>query len=337
MKGAIRATVKYGAMPQREKRFPAGTPARIIKAWKIHNLSIMMKRSPQRERGAKGGTLRKDAERYYPLIKVLTDWVTRRSEVRAWLRHLGDRPRHLIVKSDILRVQGIWRSEGRKAKTINNRVTALRDLYHKLDGDDAPTPCDGVKPLRPVKVPIQTIDVAVINRVIDTLETSTAMHAKQDRARLMVLATTGKRPIEVERAQPEDVDLHRRVWMTRDAKFGHCPGVYLNDEMLIAWRTFAEVNAWGTFPDHFPRRLRDAGWPKGIRPYNLRHTTWITASERGADLADIQAAAGHRNIATTRAHYVPVLQSRMQRMSESIDGRFGWEAGLADQGKPYEN
>jgi integrase len=324
MKGTIRATVKYGAMPQKEKRFAAGTPARVVKAWKVQTLARMMKRSPQRERGAAAGTLAKDAERYYQLIRVLTDWVTRRSEIRAWLPHVGQTPRHRLTKADVLRVQGLWRIEGRAPKTINNRVTALRDLYRKLDGDGEPTPCDGVRPLRPVKVPIQHVSAEVINRVIATLASSTAMHAKTDRARLMVLATTGKRPVEIERAEPGDVDLERRVWLTRDAKAGQSPGVYLNDEMLIAWQAFIEANAWGRFPDHFPRRLRLAGWPPGVRPYNLRHSTWIAASERGADLADIQAGAGHRSIATTRIHYVPVLQSRMQRMSESLDGRFGW-------------
>jgi len=79
------------------------------------------------------------------------------------------------------------------------------------------------------------------------------------------------------------------------------------------------------FPAHFPRRLRDAGWPDGVRPYNLRHSTWIEASERGADLADIQAGAGHRSMTTTRRHYVPVLASRMQRLSERLNGRFGWQ------------
>ena len=330
MKGTIRATVKYGGMPQREKRFVKGTPARVIKAWKVATLANMMKRSPQPERGSASGSLTKDAERYYPMIRMMADWVTRRSEIRAWLKVFGSTPRHVIQKADVLRQQGAWRVEGIAAKTINNRVTALRDLYHKLDGD-GPTPCDGVRPLRAVKVPIQSVSVEVINRVIDNLAASKAMHARQDRARLMVLATTGKRPVEVERAQPGDVDLQRRVWITRDAKHGQSPGVYLNDEMLVAWRAFIEADAWGPFPDHFPRRLRLAGWPAGVRPYNLRHSTWIAASELGADLSDIQAGAGHRNIATTRIHYVPVLRSRMQRMSESLNGRFGWQTPLADQ------
>lgn len=328
MRGTIRATVKVAGF-QKERRFVPGTPARVIKAWKADMESKLRKRHPQPERGAKSATLAADAERYYPLIKHLADWVSRRSEIRAWLRtSLGAMHRHMITASDVQRVRGVWVQDGRAAKTINNRVTALRDLYHQLDGPDAPTPCDSIQPLKPTKVPIQSITADVVNRVVANLAASEAMHAKQDRARLMVLATTGKRPCEVERAEPGDVDISRRVWITRDAKHGFSPGIYLNDEMLIAWQAFIDAKAWGQFPDHFPRRLRIAGWPEGVRVYNLRHTVWIAASERGADLADIQAGAGHKHMSTTRLHYVPVLNTRMQRMSESLNGRFGW-AGTA--------
>lgn len=337
---AIRATVKHGGFRQKEKRFRAGTPKRIIAAWKRQVLERMKKRSPQPERGASAGTLAKDAVRYYPLIRHLADWVSRRAEIRAWLPQLGDRPRHAITREDVLRVRGIWIAAGVKPKTVNNRVSALRNLFVVLDGDggeDPPTPCDHVKPLGVVKVPPQVVSPELVNRVLaNLLQRATSggrgrpcKHALQDRARLMVLAATGKRPIEVERAQPTDVDLERRVWVTRDAKGGFSPGLYLNEEMLIAWEAFIAAEAWGPFPDHFARRLQEAGWPKHIRPYNNRHTTWIVASERGTDLSDIQAGAGHARLSTTRQHYVPVLSSRMQAMSERIDRRFGWVKGLA--------
>jgi integrase len=228
--------------------------------------------------------------------------------------------------------------EGRAARTINNRVTALRNLYRVLDGKDSPTPCDGIDALHVAKVPPQVIAPKVINTVLDNLlkrslpthrKGRPAKHALEDRARLMVLASTGKRPCEVERAQPRDVDMQRRVWAVRDAKGGWSEGVYLNSEMLAAWEAFIDAEAWGPFPDHFPQRLRAAGWPAGVRVYNARHSTWIEASERGADLSDIQAGAGHRNISTTREHYVPVLHSRMQKLSELLDGRFGWQPRLA--------
>jgi len=337
MRGTIRATVKYGAMPQKEKRFVKGTPQRVIKAWKTATLAKMMKRSPQPERAGASGSLTRDAERYYPLVKHLADWVSRRGEIRAWLAVLGERPRHMLQKADLLRVRGVWLEAGVAPKTINNRVSALRNLYKVLDGDEADTPCDRLKSLPTVKVPPQTISADQLNAVLRALAQRALRNGKgrpspqamKDRARLMVLASTGKRPIELERAQPGDVDLVRRVWVPRDAKGGFSPGTFLNDEMVIAWQAFIAADAWGAIPDHFPRRLRAAGWPADVRPYNVRHTLWIRASERGADLSDIQAAAGHKRIQTTRRHYVPVLNSRLQRLGESLDHHFGWQGCLA--------
>lgn len=342
MKGSIRTTVKVTWIAgngerrflQREKRFVRGTKKRVIEAWKVFKRAQLQKQIPAAsDRSARLGTLKADALRYYPLTKHLSDWVTRRSEIRAWLPLLGDRFRHTIVREDVLRVRGIWKAAGVAHRTCNNRVSALKDLYRKLDGDDAATPCTGVKMLPVQRTPIQRVSPETINGVLDKLlERANSdrargrppKHELQDRARLMVMASTGKRPCEIERALPVDVNLSQRVWGVRDAKGGWSEGVYLNDEMLIAWRTFVATEAWGPFPAHFARRLRLAGWPANVDPYKVRHATWIAASELGADLSDIQAGAGHRHIQTTREHYVPVLNSRMQKLSELIDHRYGW-------------
>lgn len=334
MSKSLRATVKIGSGDhaiQKERRFSPGTPARVVKAWKIHVRAKLQKKYPVRtDKATNRDRLKADVQRYLTLVRHLVAWRNRRAELNHWVTALNDPYRHMLTKEDVFRVRGQWIDAGVAAKTINNRVTALRNLFRVLDGTDSVTPCDGVKQLTPQKVPPEVIGAAVVNRVLAELQRRAEAgkkHAAGDRARLMVLASTGKRPCEIERAQPADVDLRRRVWVARDAKNGFCPGVYLNDEMLHAWEQFILAGAWGKIPDHFPRRLRDAGWPEGVRPYNLRHTTWIEASERGNDLADIQAGAGHKKMSTTRIHYVPVRASRMQRMSESLEGRFGWKVG----------
>jgi hypothetical protein len=51
----------------------------------------------------------------------------------------------------------------------------------------------------------------------------------------------------------------------------------------------------------------------------------MTASEKGIDLEDIAIGAGHKDPRITRRVYVPVLNSRLQRLGEALDGRFhGW-------------
>src|SRR5688572_26502244 len=135
MKGAIRATVKI-AGAQRERRFVIGTPARVIKAWKEDMRAKLRKRYPASSLQTRGeaGTIAADVERYLPLVKHLADWKTRRAEIRHWLEFLGTKYRHTITREDVLRVRGIWKEQGLRHKTINNRVTALRNLYHVLDG-----------------------------------------------------------------------------------------------------------------------------------------------------------------------------------------------------------
>jgi integrase len=153
------------------------------------------------------------------------------------------------------------------------------------------------------------------------------------RARFRVFVSTGKRPIEIMRAKPGDVNLEARVWVPRDAKGGFCPGVYLNDDMLEAWKLFIAEKAWGKYNQgSFSRTLRSAGWPAGVRLYQARHSMWITASEMGIDLHDIATGAGHTDPRTTRKAYVPVLNSRLQTMSERMDGRFGGWRSAPERG-----
>jgi len=66
-----------------------------------------------------------------------------------------------------------------------------------------------------------------------------------------------------------------------------------------------------------------SGWPKGIRPYQLRHTFAIDMLRSGADLGDVQGLLGHASIQTTRTFYAPILLSRLtsavQRRNLGLD------------------
>jgi len=201
-------------------------------------------------------------------------------------------------------------------------------LFHALDGKREPTPVDDV-PLPAIpRRPILTVGPEVVRTVcakLEQQERTGRLRSAKTRARFMVLASTGVRASELMRAQPADVDLDRRVWLVRDGKGGFRPGLFLNEEMVIAWVIFFAAEAWGEFDTgSMARRLRRHGWPSHIRPYNLRHGVGIGLSEAGIDLADVQAWMGHRSQAMTRAFYVPVLNSRIQKAAEALEGRFGW-------------
>jgi site-specific recombinase XerD len=307
----------------KEKRFPPHTPMSVLRADYDRR-----KRKGGIRRIARG-TLRDDVARWEPLEQHLASWMERRAELHAWCKLYGDRQRYDLTDADVRTAIGIWTQDGIAPKTIRNRLWSLKRLYKVLDGPDAETPCDHVRPPAKVRHVITPVDAETILTVYRNLleqERKGILRDAKTRARFMVRAATGRRPKEIMRAKPEDVDLERRICRVRDAKGGWSEGLYLNDDMVIAWQTFTEADAWGDFnTGGMATVLQNAGWPKHIRPYNLRHSIGIGLSELGHDLADVGGWLGHSDVRTTRSAYVPVLQGRMQRLSESLSGRLkGW-------------
>jgi integrase len=318
----------------REHRFPPKTPIAEIQRWqedtkRKHRGSGRV----QTERGTVAAAVDAVAEQE----QHLTSWVSRRAEYRAWVHLYGDRRLTSLTPADARKAVSTWTLAGVAPKTIRNRLWSLKHLVRMALGTKE-TPVDDVMPpakVRQVVTPIApSVILAVYQKLLEFERTGRLRDAKT-RARFMVRASTGRRPVEIMRALPDDVDLSNRIWRVRDAKGGWSEGLYLNDDMLVAWMTFAQAKAWGEFAtDSMAEVLRAAGWPSEkdaqgrytSRPYHLRHSVGIGLSELGHDLADVGGWLGHTDVQTTRSAYVPILNSRMQRMSQSIDGRLlGWK------------
>ena len=65
------------------------------------------------------------------------------------------------------------------------------------------------------------------------------------------------------------------------------------------------------------RAVRRAGIKKRIHPHSLRHTFLSLALQSGADLATVQALAGHSNIATT-SRYLHTSDELMEKAIERL-------------------
>jgi integrase len=326
------ATVHVRGAGFREARFALAETLETIQAWRQRTRAQLLDFA---ERGAVSGTFAHDARRYLnAFTKHLASAKDRKLEIGCWVKVFGHRPRGTIKPADVARVRSQWLQEDYSPKTINNRTDSLRHLYRSLDGRKAWTPCDDLQRLHVHKQPMQFVTnetILTVDKRLQELEASAyhhkdSLHSAKVRARFRVLVSTGRRPSELMRAEPGDVDLARRIWIPRDGKGGFSPGIYLNDDMRAAWELFIEAEAWGTYKTAYQAAaLRRAGWPADVKPYQARHTLGITLSEGGADLSDVGSMMGHKQIATTRRHYVPVLNSRMQKASESLAGRFsGW-------------
>lgn len=326
----------------KEYRFPKSTPLA-----RLRDHQRRLEREAKKRHSTGRGSLVADITRYLALI-TLAGPKTIKAQLMAWDALYPGIARHALTAEHVLLARKGWLEAGDSPKTINHRVHRLRRLYRVLDGADAWTPCDGISDLAVQRTPIERTDAALVNDVLARLaasERSGRLPDAKHRARLMVIAVHGKRPSEVMRAKPDDVNRKLRVWIPRDGKGGYTPGLYLNAEMLAAWDLFFEADAWGPFNvSKWIDVLKHHGWPVKAhptkrradgtpflyahpRPYNLRHTTAIMLSELGHDLGDISPMLGHKQIETTRRHYLPVLGSRMQRLSESLEGRFGWARG----------
>lgn len=324
-KGGIAGVVTVHGL-RREHRYPLGTALDDIRKWQEQTRAALLKKRPAAARG----TLAADTERYLKQIQHLKSWKERRAELKAWCARFGQVARGRITPGMVRETMGVWAKAGKSPKTITNRINTLANLYRTLDGQDADTPCDEVTRPAAARTPPVTVSPAIVRKVEQQLrahETRGWLRDAKTRARFMVLASTGRRKSELERAQLEDVDLERRVWLVRDGKGGWSPGIYLNDDMVTAWKVFIAADAWGAWnAGSMARTLRKAGWPKAVRPYNMRHAVGLALSEAGIDLSDVQVHMGHTRIATTRKFYVPVLTSRLEAAGKAIEGRIGWES-----------
>jgi site-specific recombinase XerD len=290
------------------------------------------------------GSLAEAVDRWDKLERHLASWKERRAELRAWVKELGRTSLHRITADDVREVIGRW-SQDFSSKTIRNRLWTLGHLYRVILGPRAETPVDHIEPpakVRTVITPVTPELILTVYRNLLEMEQPRrptkgrgCLRDAKTRARFMVLASTGRRPSEVMRAEPDDVDLGNRVWRVRDGKGGWSEGLYLNDDMLVAWMVFAQAKAWGDYnTGSMAEVLRHCGWPSErdrhgkytSRPYHLRHTIGVSISERGVDLADVGGWLGHTSLQTTRSIYAPILNSRMQRISQTLDGRLSWNA-----------
>lgn len=307
----------------RSKRFGADAPIERLKAWRRQKVEI----AQQRKAVDASGSFVRDVARFLKSRRGRPSFKSDRAHLRPWAHRFKKKSRWAIAKDDCALAIAEWQTAGYSAREIRHRARLLRELYQFFDGKNADTPIDEVDlPQVPKARPVSVSDT-LLREVALELRKHEALGYLRDaktRARFLVDATCGERPVQHMRAQPIDIDLERRIWHLRPAKGDRGGIVYLNDEMLIAWQLFIAAKAWGTYDRRsYARVLRRCGWPKGVRPYATRHSVGLSLSELGVDLGDIQAHMGHTDINTTRQFYVPAVLSRLKDASERLDGRLG--------------
>lgn len=330
----LAGTVKVAGV-QRELRFAPDEAIDTIKGWQARIRSELLEdraetRAIDDEPVPERGTFASDVPRRLTQIAGRASYKSDRSHLRAWLPFVGHLKRTAIRSSHVRAAFSAWATAGKSPRTIRHRRRVFRELYQGLDGAHARPPLTGVKVPKPEDPHPTPVPLATIQRVARslkhgktglkrhgpkrTLGAVTYAEPAKARARFLVRATTGQRPSQIMRATTADVDLKRRIWFVRAGKGGHAIPLPLTPDMVRAWKAFAAADAWGPFDSRsFSKTLRRHGWPKGVRPYNLRHTFAIDHLLAGTPIGDLQGLLGHRQIETTRKFYGPVLLALLKK------------------------
>ncbi len=314
---------KVNGLQAAPKRFDFETPIPEMQLWQAERKADTLKAVLAGKDAAPGpetrGTLLVEAPRYLARIEGKKKYKSDRSHLRAWIGRLATWPVLRITTEQIDLEIAAWEKADVAPQTIIHRLRVLRELFDTLF-PSAKNPVHGCK--RPGKPKSNPTDVPA-ELITDVDAKLLKQNDPVSYAIWRVLVTTGQRAGQLNAALPKDVSLTKHTWRVRDAKGEPAHTIYLNADMLAAWRLFFAAAAWGKVDTSKQAdKLHAAGWPRDIRPYNARHAVAFAAMENGADISDVAALLGHTDISTTQRTYFSHQPKRMQRVSKELEGRF---------------
>lgn len=296
----LAAVVAVGGK-QLEKRFPVGTPLREMQDWRERTRADRLDEHPTPERH----TLAADIRRYEKLAKpLLVSWSDRARDLQAWADALGaDVERKRITHAEINATLRAWRSR-LAASTVNHRRDALSSLYRVLDGDGLPRSVVRFKepPDAPRHVPL-----AVVDRVLSHI-------TGRDGARLRLMRWTGMRPSQMARLTKDSFRPDRVIIPAGKGGRVIVAPLATAEAQAAAAEFCSTPGAFGkwfkTSPNKYLRLACAAEGVDTFTVYAIRHSWAFGLREAGADLADVGALLGHRNLATTRK-YAPTVDAKL--------------------------
>lgn len=308
--------------------FPLETPLETMQAWrhrqKAAGAAAAREAQAARLAAARGeapvATLGRDIEAYLASRTAMPTYRERKQHLAWWLEALGDRPRATITPLEIDAVLYRWR-QTLAAQTVRLRRTALRSLWHAIDGRHAPNPVRASWSPRAPQAARRTVHPALLEQAL------AAVTSPRQRARLLVLATTGLPHALIMALTPEDLDLPgKRLRAHPRRKGAGTAAVWLpiSPVAVRALKAFAKADAWGRFSASSLRKAwiracRQVGLI-GVRPYDLRHAFAAALYRARGDLATVQRLLLHADIRTTQ-RYAQDAEAELDRDTVAVVGR----------------
>lgn len=317
----LRVYVKVGKH-QREKRFDFGTKNRTINDWREETRRALRNLPPDT---APDGTLEADIDRYLLQVKAMPTYEERERHLLLWRDELGAlTPRAEIRADDIRTVLQKWRKVLGPA-TCNKRRAAIMHLWSVLDGKGASNPVRDVPKFPAPHALPRGRDPHVIDRALKQAPRC------RSRACCRVMLWTGMRPVELDRAKPDDVNLAQRTAIIRTAKGGRVRVVPLTDQAIQAWKEFDAAECWEHVPQAAPlnRWLKDRTGIPDLRVYDLRHSYGTALARRETRLDVIGSLMGHSTLELTKRYTLAAVTPDALAATVKLAEEAGKKAGKA--------
>lgn len=340
------AGVAHAGGRRRERRFPAGTALKTMRAWQDDTRRELREAAADTAAALPAGTLAADVA-----TALLQVPASQRAELRYlvghWLAALGHRARASLTPADLRAVEATWTTAA--PSSVRHRRRALTTVWRLLDGPDADCPVARLPRIRQRLPAIRAIDFALAEHVIAGLpdrgrprkgEALTSRDRSKSRARLRVMLYTGLPPATLRRIRPQDVELERGVVVVPPRRKGAgAPAAVLPllPQAIEAFRDWLRVGAWGAFSSHslaktFRRAVRRARLtrpeiPADLRVYDLRHSFLSMMLEATGDLAAVRELGQHASVQTTLRYTQRAASPRASAAIESVARQRGTAAG----------
>lgn len=334
----FRAFVRVKGFPLQSKRFPKNTATDVMQDWReLRRAKLIIKRT-EKEKEAREKVLPQieetfaaDATRYLASVTALTTFPERKTHIAAWVALFSDRLTQTIVPAEIRAQRDRWLTVGPKwqptngkrgkriliekplaASSVNHRLRALENMWTVL-WPNLPNPVRQVPEAEEPRNLPRAVSAATLDRIFEHLP------AGDTKARLEVLRWTGLSAKTLMRLKQTDVDLRRktmRVPGRLKGKGTHGTLRPLVPNAVTAFRTFKQLNAWGSFSTSgmrsvFQRACERAKLKEAVTPYQLRHTFGTEFLRATNDLRATQHAMNHSTSRLTERYTLGAMDGAL--------------------------
>lgn len=311
----LRVYVSVGTGPtrrQKETSFPVGTSAETIKKWRGKTYAELLAKQPLT---GDAGSLHADAQRYLGQVKAMPTYDQRRAHIQWWVDTLGATTPTLELTAEPIRtaLQQLM-VDGMGAATCNKRRTALMHLFSTLYGKGARNPVRDVPKFRAPDALPRGHDPHVIDAALK------AAAKCRSRAACRVMLWTGLRPVELDRAEPDDYNHALKTLTVRTAKGGRVRVLPLTDQAVSALREFEDADGWHRVPQAAPL----GKWIKkatglNLRVYDLRHSYGTALARRQTRLDVIGSLLGHSTLELTRRYTLAAVTPDARSATDRLE------------------